>query len=240
MFDTEEKFRERSPDERQRMRELHSAIESDPDREKLLAIMNRYCDWFDAQPLTVQSELEQLKPAARVAAVEKQIEKGTIARDEIRLNAKSRLGLARWMDRYTTRARGPHSPGVGKGADGGPGRPPNGPPRPGPVNNSEVSTAAAPSRKSSFLPSATPESFASGYREACSRTTPRNIRIFPMMIWPTCGKAFRTPYEASWRSTRPMSSFASSAVGSAKRSRPNLTSNWSSFSRRSRRRSATA
>ena len=50
LFRNEQQFRALSPQEQQRIRDLHEQIESDPDREKLLATMNRYCKWLRTQP----------------------------------------------------------------------------------------------------------------------------------------------------------------------------------------------
>ena len=47
---SEQQFRALSPQDQQRIRDLHEQIESAPDREKLRATMNRYCKWFETQP----------------------------------------------------------------------------------------------------------------------------------------------------------------------------------------------
>ena len=49
LFRSEQEFRDLSPQEQQRIRDLHDQIESDPDREKLLATMGRYCKWLKTQ-----------------------------------------------------------------------------------------------------------------------------------------------------------------------------------------------
>jgi hypothetical protein len=134
-------FRGLSDAERQHWRELHAAIESDPERDKLLTLMNRYDEWFVAQPLTVQSEQQQLKPAPRVAALKKALEKGAIAGAEIRLDEKSRLGLARWVDRYTTEHEAAILQEMAR-ARGGMGRPQGGPLHPNPNAGTEGEAAA--------------------------------------------------------------------------------------------------
>ncbi len=101
LFDTERKFREySSPEEQQRLLKLYADIESDPNREKLLAIMNRYCEWFDGLPLPASNDLQQRNPVDRAVQVKKMLDGGQFAGIDIRLDEASRQGLARWLDRF--------------------------------------------------------------------------------------------------------------------------------------------
>ena len=47
----EQQFHALSPQDQQRIRDLHDQIESDPDRDNLLATMNRYSKWLNSQSL---------------------------------------------------------------------------------------------------------------------------------------------------------------------------------------------
>ena len=57
LFRSEQQFRALPPQEQQRIRDLHDRIESAPDREMLRATMNRYCKWFETQPLFRRDKL---------------------------------------------------------------------------------------------------------------------------------------------------------------------------------------
>ena len=59
LIHNEEQFRHLSPQEQQRIRELHEQIEIAPDREKLRATMNRYCKWFETQLPYRQAKLSE-------------------------------------------------------------------------------------------------------------------------------------------------------------------------------------
>ena len=50
LFRSEQQFHALSPQDQQRIRDLHEQIESAPDRDMLRATMNRYCKWFETQP----------------------------------------------------------------------------------------------------------------------------------------------------------------------------------------------
>ena len=129
LFRNEDKFlHDLQPDERRRLRELYAAVQRDPQRENLLALMKNYWEWYDSQPLTVRNEQTTLEPAKRVAAIKKQLEKEALAGNKIHLDEKSKAGLVHWMELYTTQ----HEARILQdwAARGGQGRPFGGPPRP--------------------------------------------------------------------------------------------------------------
>jgi hypothetical protein len=102
LFHNEQVFRALNPEEQKRIRALHAAIQSDPERNKLLAVMNRYCKWFEEQPPYRRGELQVKTPKERIEEIRKQVETPTFHGNEIRLDDRNRQALARWMDRYTT------------------------------------------------------------------------------------------------------------------------------------------
>ena len=83
LFRSEQEFRKLPPEEQQRIRELHDQIESAPDREKLLATMNRYCKWFETQqPFRRAKLLDKKKPLDdRIATVKEFLAKQGPSKD---------------------------------------------------------------------------------------------------------------------------------------------------------------
>ncbi|MGA2253213.1 MAG: hypothetical protein ABSG53_01010 [Thermoguttaceae bacterium] len=97
----EHDFRALSPQDQQRIRDLHDQIESAPDREKLRATMNRYCKWFETQPFFRRAKLLDKKTttADRIAKVKELLKKPGPTKD-IHLDDRNRRFLAAWLDRY--------------------------------------------------------------------------------------------------------------------------------------------
>ncbi len=99
----EQQFHALSPQDQQRIRDLHDQIESDPDRDRLLATMNRYSKWLNSQSLLRRDKLDrQMTLDERVKTVRDFIAKPEGPGKEILLDAKSRQFLVTWLDRYTT------------------------------------------------------------------------------------------------------------------------------------------
>ena len=103
LFRNEQQFRALSPQDQQRIRDLHEQIESAPDREKLRATMNRYCKWFETQPPFRRAKLLDKKktPEERIARVKEFLNRPGPTKD-IHLDDRNRRVLAAWLDRYTT------------------------------------------------------------------------------------------------------------------------------------------
>ena len=101
LLHNEQQFRALSPHEQQRIRDLHDQIENAPDREKLLATMNRYCKWFETQPLFRRAKLLDKKKttAERIAKVKEFLNNPGPAED-IHLDDKNRRVLTAWLERY--------------------------------------------------------------------------------------------------------------------------------------------
>jgi hypothetical protein len=104
LFRSEQLFHDLSPQEQQRIRDLHDQIESAPDRDKLLATMNRYSKWFETQPAFRRFKLSDRKATLkdRLATVEQflKIVKKQGPSKDIDLDNKNRRFLAAWLDRY--------------------------------------------------------------------------------------------------------------------------------------------
>ena len=167
LFDNEKSFLDpqENNEQRRRLRELYAEIQGDANRDKLLALMNRYWEWYSAQSHAVRNEQQQLEPAKRLAALKKELEKGTITGNEIHLDEESRAGLVRWMDFYTTQ----HEARILQdwARRGGLGRPFGGPLRPSPTVRLEGDPAAKlaaipPQRKREIVPPMAAEQLAVG------------------------------------------------------------------------------
>ncbi len=95
LFHNEQQFGDLTPQEQQRIRDLHEQIENAPDRELLRATMNRYCKWLETQPALYRDRLLADKKKSlkeRIATV-----KEFLAMD---VDDKSRRGLVAWLDQY--------------------------------------------------------------------------------------------------------------------------------------------
>jgi hypothetical protein len=104
LFRCEKEFRDLPPEERQRIQNLHDQIESAPDRDVLRATMNRYCKWFEMQPLIRRAKLRDKKnsPTELLAMVEKFRQDQKDSGKDLRLDNKNRRALTAWVDRYVT------------------------------------------------------------------------------------------------------------------------------------------
>ncbi len=105
LFRSEQLFHDLLPQDQQRIRDLHDQIESDPDRDKLLATMNRYSKWFETQPAFRRAKLLDKKATLkdRLATIEQflKIVKTPGPSTDIHLDNKNRRFLAAWLDSYT-------------------------------------------------------------------------------------------------------------------------------------------
>jgi|SRR5271157_5111048 len=103
LFRSEQQFRDLSPEDKQRIRDLHDQIESAPDREMLRATMSRYCKWFETQPPFRRAKLLDKKKTTkeRIAIVKEYLSKPAGPPKDIHLDDKNRRVLAAWLDRYT-------------------------------------------------------------------------------------------------------------------------------------------
>jgi hypothetical protein len=97
LFLNEQKFHDLSPDEQQRMRELHEQLESAKDREKLLATMNSYCKWLKTLPLIRHEKLADKRKTMTAQERVKMVKEFV----PTELDPKDRKALVRWLDRYT-------------------------------------------------------------------------------------------------------------------------------------------
>ncbi len=98
----EHEFRALSPQEQQRIRDLHQQIEAAPDRDELLATMNRYCKWLGSQPPSRQKKLADKKVSIndRILAIKDSVKRHPAW--DIHLDDVSRRALVAWLDRYAT------------------------------------------------------------------------------------------------------------------------------------------
>ena len=101
LFRNEQVLRDR-PNELQRIRELHADIERDPDRDKLMATMNRYCKWFEEQPQWWRGELQRKTTKDAIKEIKRQLTIQKIVGNEIRLDEKNRQAVVHWMDKYVS------------------------------------------------------------------------------------------------------------------------------------------
>ncbi|MGO9112250.1 MAG: hypothetical protein ACLP9L_23730 [Thermoguttaceae bacterium] len=110
LFRSEQQFHDLSPQDKQRIRDLHDQIELAPDRDKLRATMNRYCKWFETQPPFRRAKLLDKKQTTkdRIAIVKEFLKRPAGPTKDIHLGDKNRRVLAAWLDRYTAE----HGPGL--------------------------------------------------------------------------------------------------------------------------------
>jgi len=121
-------------EKQEHLRKLYEAIEKDPQRDKLLAVMNRYTRWFEEQLPSLRSELQRQRkktPEERIAEIKKDLKNQQITGNEIRLDDKNRKVVVRWMTEYIKAHE--HDPRfntaiASPGLWGGMGRPPGGAP----------------------------------------------------------------------------------------------------------------
>jgi hypothetical protein len=102
LIHNEQVFHDLSAGERQHFRELHEKIEGDPDRDRLVATMNRYSKWFEEQPMWWRGELQRKGTSDRIKEIKRQLTIQKIVGNEIRLDAKNRQAVANWMESYVT------------------------------------------------------------------------------------------------------------------------------------------
>jgi hypothetical protein len=95
-----ERFAALEPDEQRQLRQLAKAMQEAPDGPQLRQVMRRYCEWLKTLPLYTRGELAELKPADRVKAVEKQLNKERNADQAKRLGSKDIEALRKWMNAY--------------------------------------------------------------------------------------------------------------------------------------------
>ncbi len=130
----EQSFQDLRPDQQEHLRKLYEAIQKDPQRDKLLAVMNGYSKWYEEQHSGLRGELQRQRkktPEERIAEIKKDLKNQQITGNEIRLDEKNRKVVVRWMTEYIkAHEQDPRfnaaiaSPGLW----GGMGRPPGGAP----------------------------------------------------------------------------------------------------------------
>jgi hypothetical protein len=97
-----EQFQALSPEEQQRIRQLHEQLDADPEGEQLRQIMHRYCRWLGTLPSYRRAELLELSPEDRVEQIMhikeeiKQEQRKNAAR---LLSPSDHESLVRWIDR---------------------------------------------------------------------------------------------------------------------------------------------
>ena len=62
-------FDELSPEQRERMRRLHAELSADPDRERLLGVLERYCEWLKILTAVERAEVIRLPGNERIAKI---------------------------------------------------------------------------------------------------------------------------------------------------------------------------
>jgi len=66
-----ERFQQLSPSEQARMKAIHEELMQAPDRDELIAVMQRYYEWFKLLTPSQRGELETLEPAQRISWIQK-------------------------------------------------------------------------------------------------------------------------------------------------------------------------
>ena len=66
-----ERYQRLAPAERQRLAQLHAAIEADPQADQLRGVMRRYVEWLGKQPPYVRGQLVEMPVTERVRALRK-------------------------------------------------------------------------------------------------------------------------------------------------------------------------
>ncbi len=84
-----ERYQRLPPAERQRIAQLHAAIEADPQAERLRGAMRRYVEWLGKQPPYVRGQLVEMPVAERVRALRK------LAAD---VSPEDRRKAVEWLD----------------------------------------------------------------------------------------------------------------------------------------------
>lgn len=91
-----ERFDELSEQEQERLRKLHAALQSHPNREELSHVLNAYTIWLSTLPQRERAELADLDPSERI----KEIQKRTRRRHDRRL---AEVGLYTPQDAHAVR-----------------------------------------------------------------------------------------------------------------------------------------
>lgn len=84
-----DRYQRLSPAERQRIAQLHAAIQADPQAERLQSVMRRYVEWLGKQPPYVRGQLVEMPVAERVRALRK------LAAD---VSPEDRRKAVEWLD----------------------------------------------------------------------------------------------------------------------------------------------
>jgi len=88
-------FMELEPAERQRLRQLHTQLNDNP---QLRRVMHAYCEWLDSLPVHVRTELSDLKPDERIKRIQELREEE--AKRPNSPKPEDIEGLFRWMKQY--------------------------------------------------------------------------------------------------------------------------------------------
>jgi hypothetical protein len=100
LLETEQKFNAMELSERQRMRQLHTAIESDPNAQQLQLTMRQYCQWLRALPAYGRAELAELDdPADRIKWIEDRLAEQA-RKMELRLGARDSDTVLQWINEH--------------------------------------------------------------------------------------------------------------------------------------------
>ncbi len=97
------RFDDLSSERRRRMRDLHEALENDPNGEHLRRVAGRYAEWVKTLPLFSRAELDESAPADRLAWIEKQWKDEQVREGVRRLWGRDFQALLRWMNEYVRR-----------------------------------------------------------------------------------------------------------------------------------------
>ena len=90
-----ERFEALSEADRQRLRELHAAIDNDPQRDSILRALGRYRDWLLDQSLGKRTEILDLDRTARAARITAELQR--VAIDAPQLSEADRQALVGWI-----------------------------------------------------------------------------------------------------------------------------------------------
>ena len=93
----ERRFLELTPSDQQKLRELHAALQTDPEAAQLWSVMLRYHDWLGDLPTAQRGELLRLEDDARVARIE-QLQKEQTSLLARQLTPPDMDAVVRWTE----------------------------------------------------------------------------------------------------------------------------------------------
>ncbi len=98
-----DRFSRLSEEEQQRLRQLHAALQHDPDAATLQRVMENYYDWLQTLSAYRRAELLDLKPKDRLAAVEKRWQSERRRDGDRRLSDKENEALLAFLQEFAAR-----------------------------------------------------------------------------------------------------------------------------------------